>query len=198
VTRERAKREPMERAALKGTSAASRAAVRPRQALAGRQRLNVVAMAKKVTKKVEVVLSKDVANVGTVGEVKKVTLGHAKNFLIPNGLAEPVTEQVMSKIKAEQERAAAAKEAEKENANKIKTALNMVKNFNIKKEANDENTYGSVTFGEVFEVVKKQTGIELSQDSLDMPAMKELGTFTVTANLHKEVQAEFTITVQKA
>ena len=72
----------MERAALKGTSAASRAAVRPRQALAGRQRLNVVAMAKKVTKKVEVVLSKDVANVGTVGEVKKVTLGHAKNFLI--------------------------------------------------------------------------------------------------------------------
>mmetsp|Transcript_24420 Transcript_24420/g.52563 ORF Transcript_24420/g.52563 Transcript_24420/m.52563 type:complete len:187 (-) Transcript_24420:606-1166(-) len=186
----------MERAALKGTSAASRAAVRPRQALAGR--LNVVAMAKKVTKKVEVVLSKDVANVGTVGEVKKVTLGHAKNFLIPNGLAEPVTEQVMSKIKAEQERAAAAKEAEKENANKIKTALNMVKNFNIKKEANDENTYGSVTFGEVFEVVKKQTGIELSQDSLDMPAMKELGVFTVTANLHKEVQAEFTITVQKA
>ncbi len=72
----------MERAALKGTSAASRAAVRPRMAPGGRQRLHVVAMAKKVTKKVEVVLSKDVANVGTVGEVKKVTLGHAKNFLI--------------------------------------------------------------------------------------------------------------------
>ncbi len=54
-----------------------------------------------------------------------------------------------------------------------------------------------MTFGEVFEVVKKQTGIELSSDAVDMPAMKELGTFTLTANLHKEVKAEFTITVQK-
>ena len=71
---------------------------------------------KKVTKKVEVVLSQDVPSLGVKGEVKRVTLGHATNYLIPQGKAEVVTEQIMSKIQAEQDRNNAAKEAAKTRA----------------------------------------------------------------------------------
>merc|ERR1711907_177964 len=90
---------------------------------------------KKVTKKVEVVLSQDVPSLGVVGEVKRVTLGHANNYLIPQGKAEIVTEQIMSKIQAEQDR----KKAAKEEAQKFASAITFAKNFDISKEANEEN-----------------------------------------------------------
>jgi len=163
----------------------------------GRGQLQVVAF-KKVSKKVEVVLSKDVASVGTSGTVKKVSRGYFKNYLYPQGLAEPVTDQVMEKMKAQQARDAAAKEALKEDAKKIATALSIAKNFTVKKEANEENTYGSVTMAELKAIIKKQTTLDLSDDVIDLPVIKELGTFTVTANLHPEVKQDFTVTVEKA
>ena len=50
---------------------------------------------KKATKKVEVVLSKNVPELGSTGSIKKVSNGYFKNFLQPQGLAEPVTDQVL-------------------------------------------------------------------------------------------------------
>lgn len=100
------------------------------------------AFATRAAKKVEVVLSKDVQSLGTTGSIKKVSPGYFKNFLLPQGLAEPVTEQVMEKMKIQQERDAAAQAALKDEAKAVATALSIAKNFTIKKEANDENTYG--------------------------------------------------------
>ena len=52
--------------------------------------------------------------------------------------------------------------------------------------------------GELKEAIKKQTTLDLADDVIDLPVMKELGTFTVTANLHPEVKQDFTVTVEKA
>merc|ERR1712241_1536398 len=147
---------------------------------------------KKVTKKVEVVLSQDVPSLGVKGEVKRVTLGHATNYLIPQGKAEVVTEQIMSKIQAEQDRNNAAKEA----AQKFASAITFKKNFDISKEANEENTFGAVQMKEVQEAIKKKTGIDLSDDVIDLPTIKELGTFDLVAKFHPEVSAKFTVTVK--
>ena len=68
-----------------------RTAVGPRAASTTVRR----AFATRAAKKVEVVLSKDVQSLGTTGSIKKVSPGYFKNFLLPQGLAEPVTEQVM-------------------------------------------------------------------------------------------------------
>ena len=56
----------------------------------------------------------------------------------------------------------------------------------------------SVTMAELKEAIKKQTTLDLADDVIDLPVMKELGTFTVTANLHPEVKQDFTVTVEKA
>jgi large subunit ribosomal protein L9 len=144
-------------------------------------------------------LSKEIASLGRAGEVKKVSVGYLKNYLLPQGLAEPATEQVLSQIKAQQDRASAEKEAVKEGAQRIATALSLAKNFVIKKEASDEDsTYGSVTLTELKAVIKKQTGVDLEDNMIDLPVIKELGTFPVTATLHPEVKADFTVTVQKS
>ena len=145
-------------------------------------------------------MSKDVQSLGSAGNIMKVSKGYFKNYLLPQGLAEPVTNQVLEKIKAQKDRANAEKEAMKDGAQKIATALTIAKNFVIKKEASEEDssTYGSVTMAELKEAIKKQTGLDLGDDVIDLPTIKELGTFDVTAKLHPEVKAEFTVTVQKA
>ena len=102
------------------------------------------------------------------------------------------------KLKAQQDRDNAALEAKKADAQKIATALSIAKNFTIKKEANEENAYGSVTMTELKDAIKKQTTLDLADDVIDLPAIKELGVFTVTANLHPEVKQDFTVTVEKA
>ncbi len=47
----------------------------------------------------EVVFVKDVSNKARAGEVRRVADGYARNYLIPKGLAEPATPEVMKRLK---------------------------------------------------------------------------------------------------
>lgn len=47
----------------------------------------------------EVVFVKDVSNKARAGEVRRVADGYARNYLIPQGLAEPATPEVMKRLK---------------------------------------------------------------------------------------------------
>ncbi len=50
----------------------------------------------------QVILLQDVKGMGRRGEVKDVSDGHARNFLIPRRLAEPVSEQRLAELKSDQ------------------------------------------------------------------------------------------------
>ena len=55
----------------------------------------------------ELLLTTDIDKLGLAGDIVKVADGYARNFLVPRGLAEPVTESAkrrIAKIKAEQEK----------------------------------------------------------------------------------------------
>jgi len=132
--------------------------------------LQVVAN-KKVPRKVEVILQEDVKQVGVRGAIANVAAGFYRNYLLPNGLAQPVTETVLSQIKAEEAKVDAKKKSVslcighvqpfidpcshspstsmlicllqlKGRAETIARALEVAKNFIIKKEAKDETIYG--------------------------------------------------------
>ena len=51
----------------------------------------------------KVVLKKDVKGVGKEHEVQEVSVGYARNFLIPKGLAEVATEEKAAAAKSKQE-----------------------------------------------------------------------------------------------
>ena len=46
----------------------------------------------------KIILTKDVEKIGKMGEVKEVTDGFARNFLIPRNLAKPSTPQNLAAI----------------------------------------------------------------------------------------------------
>jgi large subunit ribosomal protein L9 len=144
---------------------------------------------------VKVVLRSDVDGVGNKGDICEVADGYARNFLLPKGLALVATKGVQAQAEAMRRsrdvKDAAARAAAQEIASKLVPTV-----ITIPAKAGGEGKlFGSVTTTDVAEAVLAQTGIEIDrrQLHLDEP-IKAVGTHTVPAKLHAEV--EFPITVE--
>ena len=90
------------------------------------------------------------------------------------------------------------KEAEKikQEALDFQTALKTIGRFNIKKQVGEDGVlFGTVTNGDVAEVIKSSTKKEIDRRDIQVPDIHTLGSYTVQIKLHKEVNAEINIEV---
>ena len=55
----------------------------------------------------------------------------------------------------------------------------------------------SISAQEVLQAIESQTGRKLDSDMLDLPTMKKLGTYEISAQLHPNVVGKFKVLVQK-
>lgn len=144
----------------------------------------------------QVILKKNVDNLGYANELVTVKNGYGRNFLIPQGYATLATAsakrahaEIMkqkshkdSKILAEAQKLGATLEA---SAVKIVT-----------KAGDKGKIFGSVNTVQLSDALKA-AGIDIDRKSLkikDEP-IKEIGSFEATANLHKDVKPSFTFEV---
>ena len=140
----------------------------------------------------EVILKKNVDKLGYAGEIVTVKPGYGRNFLIPQGYAELATVSA-KKVHAENVKQKAHKEnAVKEEAEAI---LAKIEGATIKVKAKvgeKEKIFGSITTIALADAMTAE-GIDVDRKSLKIhqEPIKELGTYDATANLHKEVSAEF-------
>lgn len=181
---------------LRACSSAS-TAQQPVSARVSRGAFRVVAQ-KKVVKKEQVVLTKDIAGLGTAGELKAVAVGYYRNYLLPQGLASIATTGILAEINAQREAEVRAAAQEREKAQALATALKTIGKFVIKKKVGENNQiFGSVTSQDIVDVVNMQTGRTLDKKSVSVPDIKELGTYDVTVQLHPQVMGLFKVAVQK-
>ncbi len=144
---------------------------------------------------IELILLKDVAELGKVGDIVKVAPGYARNYLLPRAFAEKVNRGALRRVEAiklrlqkeHEERVAVAKAM----ADKIAgTALTIA-------VAAGENgkLYGSVNAQMIADALKEQ-GIEIEKNAvaLDEP-IHETGDFDIELKLHAEVKAAVKVTV---
>ena len=151
-----------------------------------------------VTKKVQVVLTQNVKQLGQQGQLKAVPVGYFRNFLAPQGLASLATDNILDQIKRQQEAEDRARLEEKAKAQAMSTALSTIGKFIIKKKVGEKDQiFGSVTTGDVVEAIKMQTGRELDRRDVTLPDIKTLGTYDATVKLHPEVFGAFKVVVQK-
>ncbi|NLE41391.1 MAG: 50S ribosomal protein L9 [Lentisphaerae bacterium] len=136
----------------------------------------------------ELFLLKDVANLGQEGDIVKVSPGYARNYLIPQGIAEPVTEAArrrLAKIQAEREkiRRETLAEAKKLGA-KLKDASVTIR----AKTSEAESLYGSVNAAQILAALKEQGFASLEESMLQLAApIKALGTYDVPVKVHPDV-----------
>jgi len=138
----------------------------------------------------EVILTKDVDKVGRAGAVVKVKDGFARNLLLPNKLAIPVTAANLKRLEQEKQKLNQESEKKKQAALALKERLDNL-SLTISATAQDEKSlYGSVTAQDISNALKEE-GIEVEKSfiNLDEP-IKSLGIYEISVKLHPEVSAK--------
>ena len=142
----------------------------------------------------KVILLKKIKNLGDEGEVKEVALGHARNFLIPQGLATEATSRAVAEVEAK--KAKQAKEAEAELA-KIEDMVAKLegRTVEVSAKANDEGTlYAAVSPAKVSAALKDM-GFDVKKDQVKVEDLKELGEHEITLHLDHGLEARITLII---
>ena len=149
-----------------------------------------------MAKRVQVVLTEAISSLGRDGDVVDVAPGYARNFLFPSGKAVNVTPAVLKQIERKREKEKIAAEKVKQEALDFQTALKTIGRFNIKKQVGEDGVlFGTVTNGDVAEVIKEATKKEIDRRDIQVPDIHTLGSYKVQIKLHHEVNTEINIEV---
>ena len=140
----------------------------------------------------EIILKKEVANLGHADDVVKVKAGYALNYLIPQGFAILATESA-KKQHAETLRQRAHKEAKLvADAQALAARIESVLVKVSAKVSESGKIYGSVTTAQLAEALVN-AGIEVDKRDITITSeeVKELGTFDAEVKCYKSVKGAF-------
>ena len=143
----------------------------------------------------KVVLRADVSDVGKKGDIVDVADGHARNYLLPRGMAMKATAGVEAQAGA-MRRSRDVKDARDREAAEIVARTLVPAVIRISARAGAEGKlFGSVTSNDVVEAVAAQTRVDLDRRRLHLEEpIRSLGVHEVPVKLHSDV--EFRITVE--
>lgn len=142
----------------------------------------------------EIILKEDIVNLGYKDDIVKVKDGYGRNYLIPQGKAVIASESA-KKVLAENLRQRAHKiEKMRNDAAAMAEKLNAVSLTIAAKASEAGKIYGSVSNIQIAEELAK-LGLEVDRKSIVVKDAKELGEYTATVKLYKEIQASVAFTV---
>ncbi len=141
----------------------------------------------------EVILIKDVENLGYANDIVNVKPGYANNYLIPQGFAKAATASA-KKVLAENLRQRAHKDAKiladaQALAEKI---ANLPLTFTVKAE--EGKIFGAITSTDVAEALLEK-GVTVDRKNVTVDAIKTVGEYEASVKLHREVKATVKLTV---
>lgn len=144
----------------------------------------------------EVILLQDVKKTGKKGEIKEVSDGYARNFLIKKGLAKEATAGAKKELEAKNQARKREEKEEFEEAKKQKEILEGNPIEILEKASEDGRLFGSVTTKQIAEQVKKQLGIKVDKRKINQNVqMRSVGSQEVEVKLHRNVIAKLLVRV---
>jgi large subunit ribosomal protein L9 len=143
----------------------------------------------------KVILLSDLMHGGRRGEILDVKPGYARNYLFPKGLAARATQANQKWFEEQREKIEAKLAHERGEAAELATKIDGTRVEIVKRAAENETLYGSVTPVEVVMALEKQ-GIEVDRKAVDLGGgIKALGEHQVRIELHPDVAAEIIVHV---
>ena len=136
-------------------------------------------------------LVKPVENLGSEGEQVKVRAGFARNYLLPRGIAIPVTRANRRQIEVLRARAEVRRKQELETANATAAKLASMNVAIAVKTGPGGKVFGAVTVQDLVNRIKEEgLDLEKKQVSLHTP-VRSLGKHTTRIRLHQDVAVDF-------
>ena len=149
--------------------------------------------------RVQVVFLADVPPKHMAGDVRAVSGGYARNYLIPQGLAAPATADQLKRI-AKIKSAAAAKRVR--DAADLQGVANLLEGLSVTlkgRSGQGGRLYGSITTMAIASALSEAVGHDIDRRIISLTEpIRDLGTFQVPVRLHMDLIPTVTVVVEDA
>lgn len=143
----------------------------------------------------EIILTENVDNLGSIGDQLKVKAGYARNYLLPQGLAVVADSRNVKEFEHQKRQLERKRQRVTEAAEVLKKRLEATPLKAIHKAGEEGKLYGAVTSMEL-EAMLAAKGIEIDRKRIQLPEpIKSLGDHQVTVKLDAGVLATLKLTV---
>ena len=143
----------------------------------------------------KIIFLQNVEKIGKKYEIKEIKDGYARNFLIPQGLAKPVTEEILKWVEAQKE--IEEKKAE-EGLKKIQELASKIESIELvipMKIGEKGQLFEAVTNQKISEKLKEM-GFNIQKNQIDLTEpIKELGEFPIKIKFEHNLEAEITVVI---
>jgi large subunit ribosomal protein L9 len=144
----------------------------------------------------EIILTKDVENLGSQFDLVKVKPGYARNYLIPRGLAQAATESNRKSLNEILKQRAHKEEKAKADAEALAKKLKDIVVKIPAKVGENGKIFGSVNSLQLAEAIQK-LGYTVDRKNIHLAAdaVKSTGKYSANVKLYKDITAEITFEV---
>jgi large subunit ribosomal protein L9 len=145
----------------------------------------------------KVILTQDIAGLGSIGDLITVKDGFGRNYLVPQGKAIQATSQNMKKLEHQKRQIREKIDKAKREAERLAARIESVSCTVAKAVGEEDKLFGSVT-GMDIEASLKLEGVEIDRKKINLPEpIKSLGIYNIPIKLHPEVTATLKLWVVK-
>ena len=144
----------------------------------------------------KVIFNEDVRGQGKRGEMKEVSDGYARNYLLPRKLASEATPDMLNafklKEKAKKAQMAREKAQAEENAKRLEGVVVKIS----ARAGQGGRLFGAITSQEISDALREQHGIEIEKNKIvQAEPIKQFGSFEVKARLGSEISGVINVLV---
>jgi large subunit ribosomal protein L9 len=146
----------------------------------------------------KIVLLEDVPGKGKAGEIKEVSKGYAKNFLLPRGLALVATPTVMKQVESRLEREKLEESVDRE---KLVELAQQIEGKEIRLKARmgaGERLFGSITAADVAGELSRAIGSIIDKKKIDIEKpFRQTGSYEVAIKLASDIKPKITVVIEE-
>jgi large subunit ribosomal protein L9 len=146
----------------------------------------------------KVVLLEDVPGKGKAGEIKEVSKGYAKNFLLPRGLALVATPTVIKQVESRLEREKLEGSVDRE---KLVELAQQIEGREIRLKARmgaGERLFGSITAADVAEELSRAIGSVIDKRKIDIEKpFRQTGSYDIAVKLAGDIKPKITVVIEE-
>ncbi|QTH42874.1 50S ribosomal protein L9 [Cohnella sp. LGH] len=143
----------------------------------------------------KVIFLQDVKGQGKKGEIKEVSEGYARNFLLPKGVVQIATEGAKKTLNQQVASAQKKKDNEKKEAQELAARLSELTLVIKAKAGEGGRLFGAITSKQISEALEQQKiSVDKRKIELEEP-IRALGVTKVTVKLYPDVKGTLSVQV---
>jgi large subunit ribosomal protein L9 len=148
---------------------------------------------------VKVVLTQDVASLGKAGELKEVSPGYMRNFLLPRKMAVAATASELKMLETRRNQIVRNQQKLRTEAEQLSGRLaEAALTFQVR-VGEQNRLFGSITSKDIADELARTAGITIDRRDIELPEpLKTVGSFQVPVRLGHDVKGAINVTLQEA